>query len=74
MYSNARSKNENLVALVDTCASGFAFVSSQTAQTLKLTLQTLKSSITILEFEGKLSSKVSNFVELPLVSVTIKKP
>ncbi|KAI1000093.1 hypothetical protein K3495_g8106 [Podosphaera aphanis] len=67
MYISAKVGNENLVALVDTGASGFAFVSTNLCDRLYLKFQALESPIAILGFEGKLSSRVTNSVNFPLI-------
>ncbi|KAI0994273.1 hypothetical protein K3495_g13908, partial [Podosphaera aphanis] len=55
MYIEAKIRNESLVALVDTGASGFSFVSDQLCDRLKLTSEPLNSPIAILGFEGTIS-------------------
>ncbi|KAI1007964.1 hypothetical protein K3495_g267 [Podosphaera aphanis] len=67
MYINTRIGNEFFVALVDTGASGFAFVSTHFGDRLSLTPQPLNSAIAILGFEGKISSKVTSQVKFPLI-------
>ncbi|KAI0992907.1 hypothetical protein K3495_g15276, partial [Podosphaera aphanis] len=67
MYISAKVGNKNLVALVDTGASGFAFVSTNLCDRLHLKSQALESPIAILGFEGKSSSRVTNSVSFPLI-------
>ncbi|KAI0992073.1 hypothetical protein K3495_g16113, partial [Podosphaera aphanis] len=60
MYVNAKIGNDTLVALVDTGASGLAFASQSLCDRLSLPLQTLKSSVALVGFEGKQGSRVAH--------------
>lgn len=64
MYVNAKIGNESLVALVDTGASGFALISAYMCNHLTLGSQPVNPSIDILGFEGKITSKVSEIVNV----------
>lgn len=60
MYIQIRIENEDLIALVDTGASGFAFVSESLCKRLNLTQQLLSSSISLTGFEGGKESLITN--------------
>lgn len=53
MYINARIENETLTALVDTGASGLAFISESFSQHLKLSCEKIAKPISLTGFEGK---------------------
>ncbi|KAI0994896.1 hypothetical protein K3495_g13285 [Podosphaera aphanis] len=66
MYVNAKIENESFVALVDTGASGFAFISAHMCNHLTLASQPIIPPIAILGFEGKTTSKVSKMATFSL--------
>lgn len=66
MYIHGQIENENLTALVDTGASGFAFVSRSLCDRLKLTPLPLASPITLVGFEGKRESCITQRISLRL--------
>ena len=67
MYINARVGNDSLTALVDTGASGFAFISKKICESLCLNPIALKSSVALVGFEGKRSSLVTHQVHFSLI-------
>lgn len=68
MYVNAKIENEDLVALVDTGASGFAFVSISLCDRLNISSLSLDSPVSIVGFEPNNSfnviKKVNNVLTL----------
>lgn len=62
MYINARIENENLIALVDTGASGLAFISESFTQRLKLLGKAIAQPILLTGFEGKGGPKITHQV------------
>lgn len=53
MYVKVKIGNETLYSLVDTGASGFAFISESMSQRLRLPCHTLPSPVLLVGFEGK---------------------
>lgn len=66
MYVIVNIRNENLVALVDTGASGFAFVSQSMSDRLNLQKLPLRSPIALVGFEGNRGSQITHQVIVPL--------
>ena len=66
MYIHGQVENKNLTALVDTGASGFAFVSRSLCNRLNLKPQPLPSSIALVGFEGKQGPCISRKTSLRL--------
>lgn len=66
MYVNAEIKNISLIALVDSGASGFAFLSEDLCQKLNLTPDSLDSPIALVGFEGKSNNKITKQVRFHL--------
>ena len=66
MYINAKIGNEIIASLIDTGASGFAFVSESLCKRLNLIPTALKSHVTLIGFEGKPGSQISKHVKFPL--------
>lgn len=59
MYIKTKIENYTLHTLIDTGASGFAFISKRMCQHLKLPLKILQAPITLLGFEGKSGSQIT---------------
>ena len=66
MYINTRIGKNSLIALVDTGASGFAFISTSVCNRLHLKPKALQSSVSLIGFEGKRSSLVTHKVSFSL--------
>lgn len=66
MYVNAQINNIPLIALVDTGASGFAFISKSLCDSLKLSLRALQTPINLIGFDGDRSSQFTHRVTFPL--------
>lgn len=62
MYVNAKIGNITLIALVDSGASGFAFLSESLCKKLKLTHNSLKSPIALINFEGNSNTRITKQV------------
>lgn len=66
MYIKSKIGNKTLVTLVDTGASGLAFISESIARNLSLELRSLSSPILLTGFEGKKGPLVTHEVNFSL--------
>lgn len=67
MYVYGQVENENVVALVDTGASGLAFVSQALCDRINLKTTPLSSPIALVGFEGTKNSEITHEVSFHLV-------
>ena len=67
MYINTKIENTSLNTLIDTGASGFAFIYKGMCKHLKLPLKILKFPITLVGFEGKSASQITERTNFSLV-------
>lgn len=66
MYVHGQIENENVIALVDTGASGLAFVSRALCDRLNLNPIPLSSPIALVGFEGTKNSNITHTISLRL--------
>lgn len=66
MYIHGQVENENVVALVDTGASGLAFVSQALCNRINLQPIPLSAPIALVGFEGTKNSEITHEVTLRL--------
>lgn len=64
MYANVKIENITLNTLVDSCASGFAFLSESCSQKLNLSPHYLNSHTASMGFEGKSQTKITKQVKI----------
>lgn len=69
MYIKTKIENYTLDTLIDTGASGFAFISKRMCQHLKLPLKILQAPITLLGFEGKSGSQITERTSFSLLQI-----
>lgn len=66
MHVNSKINNTSLIALIDTGASGFAFLSQSLCHSLKLSPYALKYPITLVGFDGKQGAQITHQVSFSL--------
>ena len=66
MYVTIKIGNETFSSLIDTGASGIAFISESLCKRLSLATEVLKSAVVLIGFEGTSGSKISTKVNVPL--------
>ena len=67
MYIEVMIRKQNLVALVDTGASGFAFVSQSLVNRLHLNSELLEPPVSLFGFEGINNSLITHHVNFSLL-------
>ena len=67
MYIEVMIRKQNLVALVDTGASGFAFVSQSLVNRLHLNSELLEPPVSLFGFEGINNSLITHHANFPLL-------
>lgn len=66
MYVKAQTDNTTLITLIDTGASGFAFISERICNQLKLIPSILKSPLALVGFEGKSGAQITKTLTFSL--------
>lgn len=66
MYISAKIKNTPLTSLIDTGASGFAFISKSLCDQLNLSFKVLHSPINLVGLQGKTCAQITHHTIVPL--------